>query len=365
MVGALRSMNIQIRSNNQSFVCKPDESILDAALRQNIQLPYGCRGGRCGSCIGDLLQGEIAYPNGQPKGISDQEHGEGKVLFCQARAKSDLLIEARVIDVPKGVVVRKMPARVHELKKLAADVIGLKLKIPSNDRLQFLPGQYMDFILDEGRRRSFSLANAPHEDQFLEFHIRHVDGGYFTPLVFAELKKKALLRIEGPLGRFYLRKDSKEPIIMMGGGTGIAPLRSMILQMIATGTNQAIHLFWGVRALKDAYLVDEIGQWLKKCPALKFTLVLSEPEPGDTKQMPVDLGLVESGYVHEALIRTYPDLSAYVVYMSGPPPMIDAARAVFLQQGMVKDKLFSDAFDFADDPKCSAIEKEAKTTVSL
>lgn len=345
-------MKISIRNKNQSFECGADEGILDAALRQGITLPYGCRGGRCGSCMGHVVEGVFAYPNGQPGGIADSETAEGKALFCQARPATDMVIDIRVVDTPAGIRPRKVPARVHSITRLTDDVVHMKLKIPASDRLQFFAGQYVDFILSDGRRRAFSLANPPHYDAFLEFQIRHVPGGYFTHLVFEEMRNKALIRIEGPLGTFYLREDHEQPIIMMAGGTGMAPLRSILLHMFAIGDKRPVHLFWGVRAKKDIYLQDEISRWLKDHPhSLKFTPVLSEPPESDHWDG-------DSGFVHEAVIRTYPDMSGYEVYMSGPPPMVYVARDAFMAHGLPEDRVFSDAFDFSDDPGLSAVEKE-------
>ena len=345
-------MKVTIQNKNLTFDCNAEENILHAALRQGIAMPYGCRGGKCGNCLGTIISGDITYPDGQPVVLTDAEIAANKALFCQAHANSDLLIDVKIVDTPQGIEIRKMPARVVSIDRLAEDVIHLKLKTPSAERLQFLAGQYIDFLLSDGRRRAFSLANPPHHDEFLEFHIRHVSGGSFTPIVFDELQEKALIRIEGPMGTFCLREGNQGPIIMMAGGTGMAPLRGMLLHLFATDNQRPVHLFWGARAQSDLYLRDEIKQWLGDFPQLKFTAVLSAPDKTDNWQG-------EIGWVHEAVTRAYDDLSAHEIYMSGPPPMINAARNAFLSHGLPQDKMFSDAFDFADDPGLSAEQKEA------
>jgi CDP-4-dehydro-6-deoxyglucose reductase len=344
-------MKVTIQSSQKTFTVNPEQGVLDAALHQGINMPYGCRSGKCGDCMGQLIEGRVHYPNGQPDALSDEDLAQGKAIFCQAHADSDLVIEVRTVNTAEGIIPRKMPARVAELNHLAHDVVQLKLKVPAAERMQFLAGQYVDFILKDGRRRAFSLANPPHDDEFLEFHIRHVPGGFFTSYVFDEMKEKALIRIEGPLGSFFLREDSDAPIIMVAGGTGFAPMQGMLLHANEIGLKRPIHLFWGVRAKRDLYLDEEVRSWAEQYDHIQYTPVLSEPAREDNWQG-------ETGWVHDAVVRAYPDLSAYEVYMSGPPPMIDAAKQAFLARGLAENHLFSDSFEFADDPNLSATEKE-------
>ena len=332
---------VLVRPSGHHFFVEDNESILDAALRQGISLPYGCRSGRCGACAGKLLTGSIDYPEGLPKGLSPEDSTQGLALFCQARPTCDLEIEVEE-TITGDLPVKTLPARVVTREKLSHDVMLLKLKLPASERLQFLAGQYIEILLKDGRRRAFSIANAPHDDEFLELHIREVPGGFFTHHVFHEMQEKALLRIEGPKGTFFLREDSDRPILMMGGGTGFAPLKGMIEHAIASGMNRPIELYWGVRDQQDLYLDTLIHQWLETCPWLRFTPVLSEPSANSGWSG-------ASGFVHQAIADQHKDLSGYEVYMSGPPPMIDAAKTAFSALGLESNHLYFDSFDFAED----------------
>jgi CDP-4-dehydro-6-deoxyglucose reductase, E3 len=311
------SYQVTIHPSGHTISVAEGESILDAALRQGVVLPYSCRGGTCGSCAGKIVSGEIHYPQGRPPALTDAQEAVGQALFCQARPLSDLTIEARELATAGDIAPRKLPCRVVKVEQLAHDVRRLYLKTPENMRLQFLAGQYIDILLKDGRRRGFSLANAPHDDELLELHIRRVAGGEFTAYVFEQLQEKALLRLEGPLGQFYLREDSARPVLMMAGGTGFAPLKGMIEHAFHIGVQRPIHLYWGVRAQRDLYLDALPRAWARQYPSFRYTPVLSEPEPGQAWEG-------EVGFVHEILLRDHAELSMFDIYMSGPPAMIDA-----------------------------------------
>ena len=334
------SFQITIRPSGHVFEAGDDETVLEAALRQGFALPYGCRNGACGSCIGRLLRGEVDYGPRRPPALSGADEADGKALFCQAVAMTDLEIEVREIGAARDIVIKTLPCRVVRLRRLNHDVMEMHLKLPATERLQFLAGQYIDILMKDGRRRSFSLANAPHRDELLELHVRHVPGGAFSDQVFGGMKEKALLRLEGPLGTFFLRDDSPRPLLLMGGGTGFAPLKGMLEHAFETGLTRPMHLFWGVRALRDLYMDTLPRQWAADHVHFSYTPVLSEPLPDDD-------WTGETGYVHEALLYAYPDLSGHDVYMAGPPPMIQAARAAFTAAGLPEDQLFYDSFDYA------------------
>ena len=337
-----KTYKITIQTSGHEFRVEPDETILEAALNQGCTLPYSCRGGTCGSCMAKVLAGDITYAGETPRGISEYEQSEGKALLCQALARSDLVIEAREINAVRDIEVKTLPCRVTNIRQLAPDVMHLYLKLPTNERLQFLAGQYIDIILRDGRRRSFSLANPPHADEYLELHIRLVPNGEFTGFVFQGMREKAILRFQGPLGYFFLREESQRPIIMMAGGTGFAPIKSILEHAFQIGVTRPIHFYWGARARRDLYLNELAESWAEKYPNFRYTPVLSEALPEDQWQG-------HSGWVHQAVAADYPNLSAYEVYMSGPPPMIDAAKKTFRNQGLDEDNLFFDSFDFAPD----------------
>ncbi|MFN3750994.1 MAG: CDP-6-deoxy-delta-3,4-glucoseen reductase [Thiobacillus sp.] len=334
---------VTIQPSGHRFSVEDDETLLEAALREGFALPYGCRNGACGACKGKVLAGQVDYGTYSASALKDEDKVQGRALFCRARPLSDLVIEAREIGAAKDIVVKTLPCRVEKLEKLADDVMRMKIKLPANERLQFLAGQYIDFQLKDGRTRSYSLANAPHDDALLELHIRHVPGGLFTDQVFSTLKERDILRLKGPLGSFFLREDSDKPMIFVAGGTGFAPIKSMIEHAFATHLDREMVLYWGVRSLKDLYLAALPQQWQAEHPNFSFVPVLSAPLPQDRWQG-------RTGLVHDAVLADFVDLAGCQVYASGAPAMVDAARDAFLRtRNLPEDEFFADAFVYAAD----------------
>jgi len=333
---------VRIQPSGHEFSVDEGESVLDAAMRHGYALPYGCRNGTCAACAGQLLSGSVDYATGAPPALTTPAAEAGQAILCQAVPTSDCEIEVREIDEARDIVVRTLPVRIAAIEPLGHDVTRLRLKLPAAERLQFLAGQYIDLLLKDGRRRSFSLANAPHDDEALELHVRRIPGGRFSDQLLSDMKPKAVLRFEGPLGSFFLREDSDRPIVLMAGGTGFAPIKSIIEHALAVGIKRPMHLFWGVRARRDLYLGELAERWAAEHDHLRFTPVLSEPAEDDQWEG-------QRGFVHDAVVHAYPDLSGHQVYMSGPPPMIDAARTAFRAAGLPRDELFFDSFDYASD----------------
>lgn len=331
---------VRLHPGGERFEVLERESVLAAGLRAGLHLPHSCRGGSCGACEARILAGELHYPNGPPPGLTAGEAQTGRALLCQARARSDLVLEARALAVPEEVRIRRLPCRVESRALLCHDVMRLLVKLPSLEPFVFLAGQYVDFLLASGRRRSFSMANPPHESERLELHVRRVPGGDFTSQVFDGLAERALLRLEGPLGGFWLREDSPRPIVMVGGGTGFAPIQSMLRHLMHLGAAQPVHFYWGVRRPRDLYAGARVARWAETQDWLRFTPVMSEPQTEDGWQG-------RRGWVHEAVLDDYPSLAEVDVYAAGPPPMIAVIQELFPAQGLPPGRLFFDSFEFA------------------
>ena len=345
------SYHVLVSSSGHEFTIEENETVLDAALRQGIGLPYGCRNGACGKCAGDLISGQVEYQEGALKADAKDLHDQGKALFCQAMARSDLDIKVTEITRSQEVEVKTLPCRVESMELLTHDIMKVELKLPENERMQFLAGQYLEFILKDGKRRAFSIANAPHDDDLIELHIRHVPDGHFGDYVFSEMKAKTIFKIEGPLGSYYLREESNRPVILVGGGTGFAPLKGMLEHAFKIGFDQPIHLFCGVRAVRDLYMDEMVKAWLQQHPKLKYTAVLSQPEEGDNWQG-------RTGHVSDAVVEEYPDLSGYDVYLSGPPAMVKSGMDAFYARGLPETQIYSDSFEYSDDAlKAMGIQK--------
>ena len=331
---------IRLEPSGRELLAGEDESILDSALREGVALPYGCRNGACRSCRGRLLEGDVDYPNGPPKGLNPADLENGFVLCCEARPRGDIRLEVDEIDSEAGIVVRTLPVRVEAKEPLAHDVTRIRLRLQAGERLRFLAGQYVDVVLRDGRRRAFSLANPPRDDGRLELQIRNLPGGDFSSYVFDHLKVRAILRLHGPLGSFYLRKRGGRAVILMAGGTGFAPINSIVEDAISTGFPHPMHLYWGVRSRHDLYLHDLATEWSERHETIHYTPVLSEPVPADAWPG-------RTGFVHQAVAEDFPNLSAYDAYMSGPPPMVSAGRETFVARGLDPARIHADSFDYA------------------
>ena len=332
------SYQVTIQPSGHKFTAQPGQTVLEAALDAGFSLPYGCRNGACGACKGKLLEGQVDYGDIQEGALTDEDRRRGYALFCAAKPQGDLTIEVKEIGAAKDIPVKTLPCRVERMEKRGDDVMVLWLKLPANERLQFLPGQYIDFLLKDGKRRSFSLANAPEEDALLELHIRHVPGGLFTDQVFQTMKVKDILRINGPLGSFFLRESDK-PVIFVAGGTGFAPMKSLLAHAFHHQNDRQMVLYWGARTLKDIYMPELPAQWQQEQANFSFIPVLSRP-------LAEDNWAGRTGHVHEAVLADFADLSGYQVYCCGAPAMVDAARRDFIARGLPEDEFYADSFVF-------------------
>ncbi len=334
---------VVVKPSGHVFSVSADESILAAALRQGLTLPYGCRDGVCGSCRGRVLSGEVAHGNASTAVLGESDRLAGFALLCCATARTDLCIETPEVRALADIPVRTLPARVHRLLRVAPEVMIVELRLPSSERLQFLAGQYVDILLKDGKRRSFSLANAPHDDSVLQLHVRHVPGGRFTEHVFNGMRERDLLRLRGPLGSFFLRDDSPRPMLLVAGGTGFAPIKAIVEHALAQRSTRPMDIYWGARQRADLYLLQLAQQWAAEHPWIRFVPVLSESPPADRWHG-------RTGLVHAAAMHDHPDLSQHQVYVCGAPAMVAAARTDFLAHCQLPtDEFFADSFDYAAD----------------
>ena len=329
------SFNIKIQPSGHEFPAAADESILEAALAHGLLLPYSCRNGACGVCKGKVVEGKVDYGEYQDTTLTDAEKAAGMALFCCAKPLSDLVIESHEVSRAQEIPVKMLPCRVEKMQKVADDVMVLSLKLPANERLQFLAGQYIDILQKDDKPRSFSLANAPHDDAFLELHVRNIAGGTFTRHVFNRMKERDILRIKGPLGTFFLREEIDKPIVFVASGTGFAPVKAIIEHALKIDFQREMHFYWGVRKVSDLYMLGKIRTW--EAAGIKFVPVVSD-EAWDGR----------TGFVHEAVLQDFSDLSGYAVYACGAPVVVEAAHRDFTaQRGLPHESFFSDAFTFA------------------
>ena len=336
---------VLIEPHGRHITVAAGRPVLEGALAAGLNLPHSCKSGHCASCRARLRAGEIEYPNGLPVGLTADEARAGNILLCQARALSDLVVEARLIASVAEVDIKTLPCRISRLAPLAPDVMQVFLRLPAVETLRFHPGQYLDILLDEGRRRSFSIASPPHDSGLLELHVRRVTGGTFTERLFGTSPVGSLLRIEGPIGQFVYR-EGPAPVLMIAGGTGFAPLKSMLRHVLeGKGNGRAVHLYWGARQAHDVYEEELVREWVRQYPQLNFTVVLSE---ASTKTKAAHHRL---GWVHEAVLADHANLAPFDVYTAGPPALVEAVRSNFPASGVQPDRLFFDSFDYASDSK--------------
>jgi CDP-4-dehydro-6-deoxyglucose reductase len=350
------TFQVTVQPSGHQFYCEPDETVLAAALKAGLGLPYGCKNGACGSCKGKVVAGTVTHKAHQQRALPLAEEEAGGALFCCATAHSDLIIEAREVAGSSDFPAKKMPGRVSAIVKVTPDVAIISLQLPAAERLRYRAGQYIEFMLAGGKRRSYSIANAPEPAALpgtqetapaalpITLHIRNIPGGLFTGQVFGTMKERDILRFEGPLGTFFLREDSSKPIVLLASGTGFAPLKAIVEQMLQSKSTRPMVLYWGGRRPQDLYMDDLCRTWETSLPNFRYVPVVSDAQADD-------LWHGRSGLVHRAVMADLPDLSGYQIYACGAPGMIDAAREDFVQAcHLPEDEFYADAFTPATDP---------------
>lgn len=333
---------VTLQPSQHTFTAEPDQSVLDAALAAGVLLPYSCRSGACSTCKARVVSGSCEAGSTVTQVLLPDEIAQGYTLLCQARATSDLVIESREVRLASDIQVRKLPARVTEMRRVAPDVAVLSLQLPATERFNFNAGQYIELILKNGKRRSYSMANAPHVAGRLELHIRHLPGGLFTDHVFGAgetaMKEREILRLEGPFGSFFLREDSSKPIILLASGTGFAPIKAIVEHMQHLGQRRAVTLYWGGRRPVDLYMDGLAHEWVGSVPDFRYVPVVSNA-------LAEDAWTGRTGFVHQAVMQDFPDLSGHEVYACGVPIMVESARRDFVTQcGLPEQAFYADAF---------------------
>ena len=336
------TFQVTIQPSQHQFTVTPEQTVLDAALAAGILLPYSCRSGACSTCKAKVVSGSMQPVPSAEVVLSPEEREAGYTLLCQARATSDLVVESREIRLASDIQVRKLPSRVTSMTRPAADVAVLQLQLPATETFKFYAGQYVELILKDGKRRSYSMANPPHSAAALELHIRHLPGGLFTDHVFGmgatQMKEREILRIEGPLGSFFLREDSDLPIVMLASGTGFAPIKSIIEHMVHQGIKRPVTLYWGGRRPADLYMHALAQSWAATIPNFTYVPVVSDA-------LAEDAWTGRTGFVHRAVMEDFPDLAGHQVYACGAPIVVDSARREFVAHcKLPDDAFFADSF---------------------
>lgn len=332
------TFQVTVQPSGRQFSCNEGEIVLSAAMRANIGLPYGCKNGACGSCRGKLVSGTVTHGAHQEKALPVKDEEAGYALFCSATPHSDLVIEVREVLGAGEFQVKKLPSRVAKMERVSDDVMIISLQLPANERLEYRAGQFIEFILRDGKRRSYSMANAPHIGEHVTLHVRHLVGGVFTDHVFTKMKERDILRFEGPLGTFFLRTESNKPIVLLASGTGFAPIKALVEQAVHDKCARPMTLYWGGRRPQDLYMHALCEEWARTLPNFSYVPVISNA-------LPEDEWSGRSGFVHRAVMEDLPDLSGYQVYACGAPIMVDSAQRDFTAAcALPADEFIADAF---------------------
>ena len=334
------TFQITVEPSGRAFTVNPGETLLAAGIRQGIGLPYGCKDGACSSCKCKKLSGSVVHGEHQAKALSAEEEAAGYVLTCCASATSDVVLESRQVTAADALPIKKLPVRVSSLTRASSDVMVVRLQLPANDSFQYHAGQYIEFLLKDGSRRAYSMATAPHQQAVkpaMELHIRHMPGGKFTDHVFGAMKEKEILRIEGPFGSFFLREKSDKPIVLLASGTGFAPIKAIIEHMREQGITRTATLYWGGRRPSDLYQSAWIAEQCAAMPNLKYVPVVSDAQTADGWSG-------RTGFVHQAVLQDFPDLSNHQVYACGAPIVVESAQRDYVAAGLPADEFYADAF---------------------
>src|SRR5713226_9796858 len=319
-----------------------DETVLNAAFRQGVSLTHGCREGQCSACKSFLIDGDLEMEKYSTFALPEYESEEGYVLLCRSHAYSDLEVELINYDediLRLGIPIVTLQTTVEEIEPLTHDIKRLVLKIVEPGRMIFAAGQYADIrIPGSDEHRAYSMANTPRTKDRLEFIIKVFPGGRFSGLLEGGISVGQELEVKGPYGVFMLREKSNSDIICIGGGSGMAPLWSLLNDMAERGIERKATYYYGGRTRKDLFYLDRLQQLAERLPGFRFVPALSMATPEDEWDG-------ETGLITEVLMASLTDGQTKTqAYLCGPPPMIDAALPVLARKGISEDRIFFDKF---------------------
>jgi CDP-4-dehydro-6-deoxyglucose reductase, E3 len=336
---------VTLQPSGNKFTVPAGTSILRAGHDADIALPYSCRAGACRTCRGRIVEGQIDHGHVHPTYLPLEERKQGYALLCQAQPLSNLVIEVKELDITARIRSRVSPGRVMEMRRVAPDVMIVRIKLPMNEDVMFLAGQFVEFVLANAERRAYSIASAPSIDGVtsIELHVRHTPGGLFTDYVFDGMQVHDLVRMELPLGTFFLREDSDKPVVLLASGTGFAPMKSILTYAQQKQFNRPMTLYWGGRTRADLYEMDWVERYAAANKSFKFIPVVSNATPACGWNG-------RTGFVHRAVMQDFPDLSKHQVYACGAPIVIESAKRDFAEQcGLPRQEFFADSFLDAGD----------------
>jgi phenol hydroxylase P5 protein len=339
------STKMCIEPLRQSVEVAPGQTLLDAALRAGVYIPHACLHGLCGTCKVQVLEGEVNLGEASPFALMDFERDEGKCLACVATAACDLVIEAEIDDEPdaRNHAMQDFIGTVAKLTDLTPTAKGVFIEL-DGDGIDFQAGQYVNLhVPGVEQPRAFSLANAPSEKRTIELNIRHVPGGQATGYIHHQLKAGDRVRLNGPYGRFFVRRSAPENLLFMAGGTGLSSPKSMILDLLESGETRRITLVYGARNRAELYDDELFRRLAASHPNFSYVPALSAPEPDDAWDG-------ETGFVHEVASRHFKgDFRQHKAYMCGPPPMIDACITALMRGRLFERDMFMEKFISAAD----------------
>ncbi|MBB71851.1 MAG: hypothetical protein CMF50_05580 [Legionellales bacterium] len=328
---------VHIKPGNHVLFVNEDETVLEAALRQDFIFPYSCQSAACGTCCGKVLEGEVDYPFTEPMALMDDEIDAGYALFCVATPKSDLVIQNNDVIGPEQLPLKNLSYRVKSHSQLSETILQVVLEPPEDEAIVYRAGQYVTVSNSQGEARPFSIANAPVGGKHIELHIKLLENSQYLTILLDDIKEQQVVQLNGPFGRAIFHNAPPHPVILMAGGTGFTHSKAIIEHIHATGFDKPVHLYWGVSQLADLYFNNTLLNWAETRDNFSYTPVILDNTDSNWAG--------KTGFVHEAVLADYTDLRNHHVYASGPTEMVFTALREFEARGLRREFMFSDGFE--------------------